>query len=205
MNSSAEMTSETYTQPVGGLHGEHVIVPADNMDLLGWYACPEGATGAVLIPSLSSELGTPARGVFLAHTLESWGIATLIVDPLSAHESALLKAGQAQAADPSRLARRLCGAIDWMITRPELRRLQIGIFGHAEAEEPVLNAAATCPDRISSVLLVGYPAHLGPQGFGDGLKRGYVIDAPTDEQSQESLARFAAAWFSQTLRPAPRD
>lgn len=201
MESSSEEVLDSLPQPVGGFPGEHVLVPTAAGQLWGWLNVPAEASGAVLVPCFSPELPRETLWAFAAEVLSEWGLATLLFDPLAAHETALELAVGGYRANDALIAPRLAHALDWMVGRPSLVHLRAGMLCAEANEEAAFSAMDMAECALDSVLVFGSPHRQRPHRAADGIACGYLVAPPTSDDAPAQVAGFAAAWFSQTLRP----
>jgi putative phosphoribosyl transferase len=140
--------------------------------LEGTLAIPPDARGAVLFAHGSGSSRHSPRNRFVAEALREGGLATLLVDLLTAEEEAVDARTRHLRFDIGLLAERLVGAIDWLGQRAETRDLRVGLFGASTGGGAALVAAAERPDRVGAVVSRGGRPDLA----GDALPR---VRAPT--------------------------
>jgi dienelactone hydrolase len=95
------------------------------------------------------------RNRFVADFLNEGGLATLLLDLLTAEESEIDERTGALRFDIGLLSGRLIGAVDWLGARPDTRDLRIGIFGASTGAAAALNAAAERPAQVAAVVSRG--------------------------------------------------
>lgn len=149
-----------------------VHVRADAATLEGTLAIPPGAQGMVLFAHGSGSSRHSPRKRFVAEVLRDAGLATLLIDLLTADEEALDRRTAELRFDIGLLARRLTGAADWLVTHDATRRLAIGLFGSSTGAAAALVTAAERPATIHAVVSRGGRPDLA----GDALPR---VSAPT--------------------------
>ena len=123
--------------------------------LEGALAIPEHAQGVVLFAHGSGSSRFSPRNRFVADFLNDGGLATLLLDLLTAEESEIDERTGELRFDIELLSTRLTGAVDWLGVRPETRDLRIGIFGASTGAAAALNAAAARPARVAAVVSRG--------------------------------------------------
>ncbi len=149
-----------------------VHVAAGRVTLEGTLTIPLDARGAVLFAHGSGSSRHSPRNRFVAEALREGGLATLLVDLLTAEEEAAdVRTGHLRF-DIGLLAERLVGAIDWLAEQAETRDLRVGLFGASTGGGAALVAAAERPDRIGAVVSRGGRPDLA----GDALP---LVRAPT--------------------------
>jgi putative phosphoribosyl transferase len=149
-----------------------VRVAAGAVTVEGNLVLPAGAAGVVLFAHGSGSSRRSPRNRAVARALQDLGLATLLIDLLSAEEEAIdLETAQLRF-DIDLLADRLAGATDWLIERRETHDLRIGYFGASTGAAAALVAAALRPQAIGAVVSRGGRPDLA----GDALAR---VEAPT--------------------------
>lgn len=112
---------------------------------------PPGARGIVVFAHGSgSGRGSP-RNRQVARTLQDAGLATLLLDLLTAEEERT----RDLRFDIGLLAGRLVGALDWLADRPDTAGLVPGLFGASTGAGAALVAAAHRPERVDAVVSRG--------------------------------------------------
>jgi putative phosphoribosyl transferase len=132
-----------------------VTIPAGQVSLEGGLGLPPGARGIVLFAHGSGSGRHSPRNRFVAQVLREAGLATLLMDLLTADEEAEDARTGHLRFDIALLARRLMGATDWLAGQPETHTLSIGYFGASTGAGAALVAAAERPDVIRAVVSRG--------------------------------------------------
>jgi putative phosphoribosyl transferase len=159
--------------PGGVRHTEQIVqVAAGRVTLEGTLAIPADALGVVLFAHGSGSSRHSPRNRFVADALREGGLATLLVDLLTAEEEAVDVRTRHLRFDIGLLAERLVGAIDWLGEQAETRALRVGIFGASTGGGAALVAAAERPERVGAVVSRGGRPDLA----GDALP---LVRAPT--------------------------
>jgi dienelactone hydrolase len=174
-----------------------VEVPAGGVTLEGNLTVPDGARGVVLFAHGSGSSRHSPRNRFVAQALNEAGLATLLVDLLTADEEAIDAYSAHYRFDIGLLAGRLVGAVDWLGREAETSRLSVGGFGASTGAAAALIAAAERPDRVRAVVSRGGRPDLA----GDALNRVRVPtllivggrDEPVIRLNQEAFQHLAAA------------
>ncbi len=149
-----------------------VQVAAGSVTLEGNLTIPVGAPGIVLFAHGSGSSRHSPRNRYVAETLQAAGLATLLIDLLTAQEEILDNQTKQLRFDISLLAERLIGATDWLEQNPDTRNLRIGYFGASTGAGGSLVAAAARPDAVIAVVSRGGRPDLA----GSALPR---VQAPT--------------------------
>lgn len=156
-----------------GKREERVVrVAAGMVTVEGNLVVPERAAGVVLFAHGSGSSRLSPRNLRVARELQERGLATLLIDLLTADEEAIDVETAQLRFDIDLLADRLAGATDWLIEQPESRDLWIGYFGASTGAAAALVAAALRPQSIGAVVSRGGRPDLA----GDALPR---VQAPT--------------------------
>ncbi|WP_438026166.1 phosphoribosyltransferase family protein [Sorangium sp. So ce233] len=132
-----------------------LCVEAGAAALPGDLAIPERAVGLVIFAHGSGSSRRSPRNRAVAEALWRWGLATLLFDLLTEDEDAEDRRSARLRFDVELLARRLVGATDWALARPELRHLGVGYFGASTGAAAALMAAAARPRVVGAVVSRG--------------------------------------------------
>ncbi len=149
-----------------------VGIRAAGVTLEGDLTVPRGARGTVLFAHGSGSSRHSSRNRFVAKELQSAGLATLLLDLLTAGEETV-DAGTAEFRfNIGLLASRLVAATDWLLEESSTSALPIGYFGASTGGGAALVAAAERPDSVHAVVSRGGRPDLA----GPALSR---VRAPT--------------------------
>jgi dienelactone hydrolase len=135
----------------GGL----VRLSAGGVELEGDLVVPPGARGVVLFAHGSGSSRKSPRNRQVARVLQSAGLATLLIDLLTAEEEVVDEATRELRFDIPLLAGRLIGATEWLRANWATASLAIGYFGASTGGGAALVAAAECPMEVSAVVSRG--------------------------------------------------
>lgn len=149
-----------------------VRVDADGVTLEGNLLIPDGATGIVLFAHGSGSSRFSSRNIYVAEALREDGLATLLIDLLTASEELVDTRTAHLRFDIEMLAKRLVGTTLWLGAQPPTKALNVGLFGASTGGGAALVAAAQIPDRIKAVVSRGGRPDLA----GEALPR---VQAPT--------------------------
>ncbi|HEV2784238.1 MAG TPA: alpha/beta fold hydrolase [Actinophytocola sp.] len=145
-------------------------IAAAGATLDGDIAVPHGAHGVVVFAHGSGSGRHSPRNRYVARELQNAGLATVLVDLLTAEEERADAVTGSFRFDIDLLARRLTALTDWV---PEpLAGLPIGLFGASTGAAAALVAAAERPDAVRTVVSRGGRPDLA----GDHLR---AVRAPT--------------------------
>lgn len=132
-----------------------VQVPVGAVTLEGELHHPAGASGVVLFAHGSGSGRHSARNRFVAGVLQRGGLATLLIDLLTAEEEEAERSTRHLRFDIPLLAGRLAGATDWLVEQRQMRQLPVGYFGASTAGGAALMAAAERPERVRAIVSRG--------------------------------------------------
>jgi len=149
-----------------------VRVSAGPVTVEGNLGVPEATRGVVLFAHGSGSSRHSPRNRFVAQVLRDAGLATLLIDLLTADEEAEDAETGHLRFDIGLLAARLVGATDWLVQHPETAPLHIGYFGASTGAGAALVAAAERPEQIGGVVSRGGRPDLA----GPALRR---VQVPT--------------------------
>jgi dienelactone hydrolase len=149
-----------------------VTVVIDSARLEGDLSIPTAAKGAVLFAHGSGSSRHSPRNRSVADMLNEGGLATLLIDLLTADEQQVdLQTTQLRFDIPF-LAGRVEAISEWLSVHPEMRGLKLGHFGASTGAAAALVAAAELPRLVRAVVSRGGRPDLA----GSALKR---VLAPT--------------------------
>ncbi|HMJ32362.1 MAG TPA: dienelactone hydrolase family protein [Baekduia sp.] len=149
-----------------------VTVSADGVPLAGDLGVPPAARGVVVFAHGSGSGRFSPRNRAVARVLDEAGLATLLLDLLTAEEEAVDLRTRHLRFDVALLGRRVIASIDWLAADPATGDLDVGCFGASTGAAAALVAAADRPDRVTAVVSRGGRPDLA----GDALRR---VTAPT--------------------------
>jgi dienelactone hydrolase len=149
-----------------------VHVAAGAVTLQGELNIPQNARGVVLFAHGSGSGRLSPRNRYVAALLNEAGLATLLVDLLTAEEEVVDMRTAHLRFNIDLLAERLIGATEWLAREPHTGGLRIGYFGASTGAAAALVAAAERPDAVGAVVSRGGRPDLA----GDALP---LVRAPT--------------------------
>jgi len=132
-----------------------VMVDAGSVALGGELAVPIEPRGMVVFAHGSGSSRFSPRNAWVADFLNRAGLATLLLDLLTAEEEIQDRVTSELRFDIPLLAQRLAGAAEWLQTRRDVGELPIGLFGASTGAGAALIAAAELPSRIGAVVSRG--------------------------------------------------
>jgi dienelactone hydrolase len=149
-----------------------VEIPAGGVVLEGDLTLPAHAGGIVVFAHGSGSGRFSPRNRAVAGALAQAGLATLLMDLLTAEEESVDLRTRHLRFDIGLLARRVIDTIDWLATDPTAKDLPVGCFGASTGAAAALVAAAERPERGGAVVSRGGRPDLA----GEALRR---VIAPT--------------------------
>jgi putative phosphoribosyl transferase len=129
-----------------------VLIPAGRVTLEGLLTVPPGARGVVAFAHGTGSGRLSPRNQHVARALNARGLATLLLDLLTAVEEANLASLRF---DVDMLARRLQVVADWLAGEAATARLPLGLFGASTGAAAALETAAARPDAVVAVVSRG--------------------------------------------------
>jgi len=133
------------------MRDEDIQVRTGQVDLCGRLTIPSGPIGTVVFAHGSGSSRHSPRNRYVASVLNAAGLATLLIDLLSAEE----ELERSFVFDIRLLADRLGDATRWTRTVPEVSATKIGLFGASTGAAAALWAAAQPDSGISAVVSRG--------------------------------------------------
>jgi putative phosphoribosyl transferase len=171
-----------------------VHVTAGPVTLEGNLHLPTGAYGIVLFAHGSGSSRHSPRNRYVANVLQAGGLATLLIDLLTADEEAVDLRTRQLRFDIGLLAERLVGATDWLAQELDTHLLRVGYFGASTGGGAALVAAAQRPETVGAVVSRGGRPDLAgpalPQVRAPTLLIVGGRDVPVIGMNQEALAQL---------------
>jgi putative phosphoribosyl transferase len=170
-------------------------VTLDSAVLEGNLAVPHLAQGVVLFAHGSGSSRYSPRNRYVAHKLREAGLATLLIDLLTADEEAIdLRTKHQLRFDINFLASRLIGITDWLKENPITQNFRIGYFGASTGSGAALVAAAERPLDVGAIASRGGRLDLATMALHRVQAPTLLIvggnDIPVLEMNQEALANL---------------
>jgi dienelactone hydrolase len=132
-----------------------IAITAGGTTLQGDLNIPDRARGAVLFAHGSGSSRHSPRNRFVADVLQQAGLATLLLDLLTAEEEMAERDTHHLRFDIDLLAARLTVAVDWLTENISTRALDIGLFGASTGAGAALITAARRKDAVGAVVSRG--------------------------------------------------
>lgn len=171
-----------------------VRVSAGPVTLEGALGIPSGAQGIVVFAHGSGSSRHSPRNRYVAQVLREGGLATLLIDLLTADEEAVDVMTAHLRFDISLLAERLVGATDWVSQYSATQHLKIGYFGASTGAAAALVAATKRPSVVAAIVSRGgrpdLAGHALPRVQAPTLLIVGGHDEPVIEMNQQALAQL---------------
>jgi dienelactone hydrolase len=136
--------------------GRHeVTIDQHGLQLAGDLGLPPEPAGLVLFAHGSGSSRFSSRNRAVARRLNDLGLATLLLDLLTADEEVIDARTAELRFDIPLLAQRLTGTVDWTDRQPALAALPLGLFGASTGAAAALITAAARPQRVAAVVSRG--------------------------------------------------
>lgn len=123
--------------------------------LPGFLWMPANSRAVVLFAHGSGSSRFSSRNQLVAESLNRAGLSTLLFDLLTPEEHELDQRTRELRFDIELLAKRLAGAVDWVVRYPATESLAVGLFGASTGAAAALVAAAARPIRVGAVVSRG--------------------------------------------------
>jgi len=133
----------------------YIDIEAAQVKLAGNLHIPANATGIVLFAHGSGSSRHSPRNQFVARSLNQEGLATLLIDLLSAEEEQVDQFTAHLRFDIELLGERLVEIVDWLKKHEQTKKLKIGMFGSSTGAAGALMAAAKRPSVVAAVVSRG--------------------------------------------------
>jgi pimeloyl-ACP methyl ester carboxylesterase len=136
-------------------HEQLVRVTTPDALLEANLSVPPDANGLVLFAHGSGSSRHSPRNRYVARQLQHAGLATLLIDLLTADEEEEDRVTAKLRFDIDLLTKRLVGATDWAGGHNDIHKLPIGYFGASTGAAAALLAATHRPDAVRAVVSRG--------------------------------------------------
>jgi dienelactone hydrolase len=149
-----------------------IAISVPGARLLGDLTVPVEPLGVVVFAHGSGSSRLSPRNRAVAQVLVDAGLATLLMDLLTAEEEAVDLRTRHLRFDIELLGGRVVATVDWLASDPTAGDLSVGTFGASTGAAAALIAAAERPERVRAVVSRGGRPDLA----GEALRR---VTAPT--------------------------
>lgn len=168
-----------------------VVLQLDGKRLGATLTIPSSAHGIVIFAHGSGSSRHSPRNTFVAQTLNSRGLITLLLDLLTRDEEEIDNRTAALRFDIALLARRVGLATDWCRRNAQLQNHRVGYFGASTGAGAALLAAST-RDDVDAIVSRGGRPDLAGEALADVQAPTLLIVGEQDPKVIE-LNRSAAA------------
>src|SRR3954447_8193376 len=175
--------------------GHGVEISADRVRLAGDLVLPPDARAVVVFAHGSGSGRFSPRNRAVAGVLNQAGLATLLLDLLTAGEEAVDLRTRHLRFDVALLGRRVIATIDWLASNATTNELPVGCFGASTGAAAALIAAAERPERVGAVVSRGGRPDLAGEALGRVTAPTLLIVGGNDHEvlrlNQQALAALA--------------
>jgi putative phosphoribosyl transferase len=174
-----------------------VRIEAGGAPLAGELVVPARPRGLVLFAHGSgSSRHSPRNRAVAAALQEAAGMATLLIDLLTADEERIDATTGDLRFDIELLAARLAGVLDWLEAREDTGALGTGLFGASTGGGAALVAAADRPERVRAVVSRGGRPDLAGRALARVRAPTLLIvgghDVPVIGMNRDAMAQMTA-------------
>lgn len=173
-----------------------VRIQADSAMLDGELIVPGGASAVVLFAHGSGSSRHSPRNKYVAGVLRQAGLATLLLDLLTAEEEDKdIYTGEFRF-NIRLLADRLAAATDWLLRNPQTNDLKVGYFGASTGAAAALIAETERPGKVFAVVSRGGRPDMAKEALQNVAAPTLLIVGGDDEVvidlNEEALTRIRA-------------
>ncbi|WP_422737987.1 dienelactone hydrolase family protein [Micromonospora sp. WMMD729] len=159
-----------------------VTIPVRDAQLPADLLLPAQPVGVVLFAHGSGSSRHSPRNVAVARTLNSRGLACVLVDLLTPAEEEVDTRTAELRFDIGMLASRLAGIVDWLAAEHPAGDVPIGLFGASTGAAAALVAAASRADRVGAVVSRGGRPDLAGTALGKVRTPTLLLVGGADEE-----------------------
>jgi len=174
------------------LHAAEVSIPAGRARLKADLVMPQGAAGIVAFAHGSGSGRFSPRNRAVARFLNTGGLATLLLDLLTAEEQRIDELTAHLRFDIPLLAERMARTVDWLGRNERTREMPIGLFGASTGAAAALVAAAHRPAAVGAVVSRGGRPDLASDSLPD-VKAAVLLIVGGFDRAVIDLNRDAAS------------
>ena len=169
-------------------------IDAGRVVLEGILELPQDTRGVVLFAHGSGSGRHSPRNQYVARTLRSAGIGTLLFDLLTREEELKDQVTAELRFDIPFLANRLKDATRWLMLRPEMKGMRLGYIGASTGAAAALVAAAELPNMVEAIVSRGGRPDLAGKALPAVAAPTLLIvggdDEPVIGMNQDALAEL---------------
>jgi putative phosphoribosyl transferase len=174
-----------------------VSISLAKANLEGNLGLPPNAEGIVLFAHGSGSSRHSPRNRYVAETLRSHGMGTLLLDLLTPIEEEIDQRTSQLRFNIRLLAKRLAGATSWALRQPDLRGLSIGYFGASTGAAAALVAAAQLPGAVAAIVSRGGRPDLAGEALHSVVAPTLLIvggeDGPVIDMNEQALGELGCS------------
>lgn len=181
-----------------------VAIPtAGGPEVHGDLVVPVRALGLVVFAHGSGSGRHSSRNRYVAGLLQERGLATLLMDLLTAEEEVVDRQTAEHRFDIGLLAGRLVDATSWASSDSDVATLPVACFGASTGAAAALVAAARLPDRVAAVVSRGGRPDLAGDALPGVRAPSLLIVGGRDEQvlelNRRAADRLTAPWHLEVV------
>jgi alpha-beta hydrolase superfamily lysophospholipase len=166
-----------HAPPRRAVYRHETTIRADRVVLPGTLTVPRDAVGIVVFAHGSGSSRLSPRNIEVAEALNDAGFATLLFDLLTDAEAA----DRRNVFDVVLLADRVGQAVEWLLQRPDIIDLPVGLFGASTGAAAALAAAADLGDPVRAVVSRGGRPDLAADRLHDVAAPTLLVVGELDE------------------------
>lgn len=171
-----------------------ITVHSEDVPLAGTLVIPAEAAGVVAFAHGTGSSRFSPRNRMVADVLQQHGLATMLLDLLTAEEEEAERATAHLRFDIDLLGRRMTDTVRWARAHETLVRMPVGLFGASTGAAAALMAAANEPEGVRAVVSRGGRPDLATQVIRTVRAPTLLIVGGDDpvvlDLNREVLARF---------------
>jgi putative phosphoribosyl transferase len=171
-------------------------IDAAGQTLAGSLSLPQQARGLVIFAHGSGSSRLSPRNQRVARSLQSGGLATLLLDLLTFEEEVIDARTAQYRFDIELLAERVKGTLEWASAHNATAQLGVGLFGSSTGAAAALIAAAARPELVGAVVSRGGRPDLAEESLPEVRAPTLFIvggsDGPVIRLNQKALDQMAA-------------
>lgn len=174
-----------------------ILIDVEGAALPGTMVLPRHSHGLVLFAHGSGSSRHSPRNRFVAQTLQSHGMGTVLFDLLTREEESVDQFTAEWRFNIPFLAKRLVGATHCVRNTPGVGDLKIGYFGASTGAGAALVAAAELPELITAIVSRGGRPDLAGEAL-PGVRAATLLivggeDKPVITMNRDALAQLKCA------------
>lgn len=176
----------------------HFSIPIDGAGIQGDLTVSADSKGFVIFAHGSGSSRHSPRNKYVARILNRAGLATLLVDLLTAEEEMIDMRTSGYRFNIDLLANRLVIATDWLVEHRTFSAFPVGLFGASTGAAAALVAAAARPNTVRSIVSRGGRPDLAGEALRKVVAPTLFVVGELDHEVLELNRHAAGSMSSQT-------